>query len=334
MSENNLPDQIAYHTTSHIYFKQRSVPRMMAVYRTVGCEYDKHGRGCTMCNFSQYRNLSVTHDHLMAQHRFVCTLLDKSCTTHFDFLTIGNFFNDREIMAQTRFEMLSQLRDIRTLERVLVESRRNYINVSKLLEAKNALGPDINLEFAIGYETSNPFIRNKILNKAFPERHLEDTFQMCAQAGIECCVYLLIKPMTLDDNSALFDAVSSGVHVLRVAQKHGVVVRLAFEPVFIVGETLELAFKSGMYSPPSLWLVMAVLKTLQHIMTEYNLKGTVFVGLSDENLSKGQFAAGCEVCDWKLREQIERFNETQQLESFYFIDCDCVKLFRCCYRVC
>lgn len=315
--------KLAFSNESTIFYQGRPVKRFMAVYRTVGCEYDKHGSGCTMCNFSHYRNPNATGDSLRAQHTQVLERLNAVGAEHFDLLTLGNFFNEREIDLDMRDYMLRSLSKVRSLKRVLVESRRCYINAAALREASLLLGTDIKLEFALGYESANAFLRNQILNKGLPERHLDETLELCAAEGISCCVYVLIKPQTLDEEQAVMDATNTALHVVRKAQQRGVEIRIAFEPVFVAGAVLEKAFSEGAYAPPLLWSVVDVLRGVCHVMKLERLVASLFVGLSDENLSEGRFPSGCSLCDSKLRAAIELFNATQDIFAFEFERCAC-----------
>jgi len=59
----------AYMTVSPINIDGQPGQRLMTVYRTVGCEYDKKGNGCTMCDFAFYANPEVQEKNIEAQHK-------------------------------------------------------------------------------------------------------------------------------------------------------------------------------------------------------------------------------------------------------------------------
>jgi len=300
----------AYVSASKISIRGSPARRLFVVYRTIGCEYDKNKKGCTMCNFAEYANPNIGGQNLEAQHNQALELLGSGRSEHFDLATLGNFYNDREIAPETRRQLLTKLADMSTVKRVLTESRRGYLTVEKLKEAKSCLREDQILELAFGYESSNPRIRNGILNKAVPEEHLDQTIQMCGEVGMDFVSYVLIKPHGLSEKEAIHDAVDTATHVLEKAERYGVYARIAFEPVFVVrGKPIEKLFLSGEYKPPKLWSVAEVLAQTTERLGR--TEGRLFVGLSDENLSGDRQASNCCSCDKEVAETIQQFNADQ-----------------------
>ncbi len=300
----------AYVGASKISIKGSPANRLFFVYRTIGCEYDKNKKGCTMCNFAEYASPNISGENIEAQHNQALDLLRDGKFEHFDLATLGNFYNDREITPETRRRLLSRTASISTVKRVLTESRRGYLTVEKLKEAKSCLREDQILELAFGYESSNPKIRNGILNKGVTEEHLDQTLQMCRDAGIDFVSYVLIKPHCLSEREAIQDAVDTAIHVLEKADSYGVYARIAFEPVFVVrGKSIEKLFLSGEYKPPKLWSVVEVLAQTTERLGR--IEGRLFAGLSDENLSGDRKASNCGVCDKEIEAAIQQFNSDQ-----------------------
>ena len=309
----------AYIGTSKINIKGSPARRLFVVYKTIGCEYDKNKNGCTMCNFAEYANPEIRGENLEAQHDQALGLLEEGKFEHFDLATLGNFYNDKEISPETRRRLLSRTAAIPTVKRVLTESRRGYLTVEKLKEAKSCLREDQILELAFGYESSNPKIRNGILNKGVPEEHLDESIQMCQEAGVDFVAYVLIKPHGLSEGEAIIDAVDTAIHVLEKAERCGVYARIAFEPVFVVRDKpIERLFLSGDYKPPKLWSVVEVLAQTTKRLGKS--EGKLFVGLSDENLSGNRQTSNCGVCDKEVANTVQQFNSDQdasKLKSFY-----------------
>ncbi len=303
-------DTPAYVGGSRISIKGSPAKRLFIVYRTIGCEYDKNKKGCTMCNFAEYASPEIKDKNLKAQHNQALELLRAQGFEHFDLATLGNFYNDKEISPETRRYMLSTAAAVPTVKRVLTESRRGYLTAEKLKEAKRCLRADQILELAFGYESSNPKIRNGVLNKGVPENHLDETLQMCREAGIDFACYVLIKPPGLSEREAIEDAVNTAIHVLEKADRYGVYARIAFEPVFVVRDKpIETLFKTGQYQPPKLWSVVDVLAQAAEKLG--NVDGRLFAGLSDENLSGDRKASNCGVCDREVEAAIQQFNADQ-----------------------
>lgn len=320
MRENN-PDALAFKTISKININGIEAQRLMSVYRTVGCAYDKNKRGCTMCDFAAYANPNAKEENILIQHETSLNILKSGDYSHFDLLTLGNFFNDQEISADLRKALLTLLAPIENLKRVLVEARRGYITVDKLRKAKSYLREDQILEYGLGYESSNARVRNEILNKGVPEKHLDDALQICKESGVDFVAYVLIKPPRLNEAEGIEDAVKTATHVLEKADKYSVNARIAFEPVFVTEGTLvEELWDRGEYQPPKLWSIIEVLEqTVKKIGRDKSI-GKLFIGLSDENLSKERMTGNCGICDAEIKSKIQAYNGHQdinQLKDLY-----------------
>ncbi|MFH1439757.1 MAG: hypothetical protein ABIG89_04270 [Candidatus Woesearchaeota archaeon] len=314
INNDNILNSPAYIAISLININGKPGQRLMTVYRTVGCEYALKGKGCTMCDFAFYANPDVKIEHIKTQHKQSLEALKNADFVHFDLLTLGNFYNDREISAELRTALLKSVAKISGVKRVLTEARRQYISVDKLKEAKSYLRNDQILEYALGYETVNPILRNHVLNKGTPETHLDESLQMCKEADVDFVSYVLIKPHTLTEAEGIKEAVDTAVHILTKAEQYGVKARIAFEPVFVTkGKIIEELWKNGEYKPPKLWSVAEVLiKTAERLGME-NTEGKLFVGLSDENLSADRMTSNCGFCDDEVRREIQAFNGHQDV---------------------
>ncbi len=272
-----------------------------------------------MCNFAEYSRPDIRDKNLKAQHSTVLELLRTGKFQHFDLASLGNFYSDREMSPEVRRYMLSALANIPIVKRIMTESRRGYTTVEKLKEAKGCLREDQVLEFALGYETSNPRIRNDVLNKNVPEVHLDESMMMCRKAGLDFVAYVQIKPQGFSEREAIEDSVATALHVLEKADKYSVYGRIAFEPIYVVrGKPIETLFLTGQYKPPKLWSVVEVLaQTAERIG---RTDGRLFAGMSDENLSGDRQSSNCGVCDKEVREAIQQFNADQdasKLRSLY-----------------
>jgi radical SAM enzyme (TIGR01210 family) len=319
--QNSYLDTPAYETTSFINIKGTPTIRYMKVHRLTGCEYAV----CTMCDFAHHASPDIKPENVMAQHSATLEKLSvETGITHFDLLTLGNYFNDNEVSAELRQQMLSSLASIPSLKRVLTESRRQYVTVEKLKQAKNCLRDDQILEYGLGYECFDENVRNVVLNKALPEQHLDECLEMCAEAGVDFVSYVLIKPHTLSEADGIGKAVDTAIHVLSKAEQYGVYARIAFEPVFVTQDTiLDRLWKEDKYSPPNLWSVAEVLIQTAAALDMENTQGKLFVGLSDENLSRDRMPSSCDDCDKEVRTTLQSFNAHQEIVKVRDLHHDC-----------
>jgi radical SAM enzyme (TIGR01210 family) len=321
-SEANLQRRPAFLLRSRVHIAGVSSVRLMTVLRTNGCFYDRGKKGCTMCNFQSHAiNPAVyrlTKDDLLPQLESALLDLLNEKVEQLDLLTLGSFFHDKEVDRMARLKLLKRVAAISHIKKVVVESRAEYITDSQLHEAREALRPDQILELGLGVETSNTPLRNEVLHKALDwEKGVERVVDCCARTGVGFLAYLLIKPQTLTEREAILDAVSSAQDIATLARSRGVDFRIAFEPVFITENTpLEKLYKQGEYSLVNLWSVIEVIKRVHGL-------GTIFVGMSDENLAAGRVPHSCSKCNDILLRAIEEFNGTQDAFSLSRLDCEC-----------
>jgi len=300
--------------------------RLMSVFRTAGCERKRAGSGCSMCGFEGHADPSITDDHIRAQSDVVAGLLSRGGFMQADLLTLGNFFNDSEFSPQMRDEILSRMSTIDSLQRVVVESRREYVTAEKLREAKGTLRDDQILTFAFGYESKDPRIRNDVLGKGVPEFYLTDCLGMCRDTGVHFSAYVLIKPPGLTEAQAIREAVDTAVHVFQTAMQYAIPAHVMFEPLFVApGTGIERMFLQGEYRTPWLWSVLEVIGGTMSAKEWRNAKGQLFVGMSDEGLSDGRFATNCGKCDKRALHAIQIFNNFQDASEFHRVNCDCEK---------
>jgi radical SAM enzyme (TIGR01210 family) len=227
----------AYYRISRVNIEGIGSNRLMMVLKTKWCEYAHKTGGCTVCGFINHADPNITGEGIVAQVDFVLETSDLSTVGEIDILTLGSFFNDSEVEPATRLAIMGRLAKIKHVRRVSVESRAEYVTVAKIKEIKQALGEDKILEFGIGLESSNDYLRNKVIKKGLTKNSFEQTVAKVKEAGANLLTYLLVKPPHVSEREAINDAVQSAAYVFQVAQKYGVSARAAFEPVFVCENT-------------------------------------------------------------------------------------------------
>lgn len=294
--------------------------RLMVVLRTSGCAYDKNKSGCSMCDFSRHAVPGhVSSDDLLRQleHGLAQANFGSRDVEQLDLLTLGSFLHDAEVEPAFRGAAFRKLATFEGLKKIVVESRASYFKAERMRELKSLLRSDQILEVGLGIESSNDRIRNEVLRKSLSRPHILNAIHACAESGVQFLAYLLIGSMTLSEKEAVNDAVSSAQWVAKVCREAAVPFRIAFEPVFVTqGTELERLFNEGRYKLINLWRVVDALKGAINC-------GTLFVGLSDEGLSKNRTPQGCENCSEKLRAALERFNGSQDLSELDAMTCAC-----------
>lgn len=307
----------AFHRISPVNINGAPGQRLMIVLRTRGCEYAaKHDGGCTVCGFANHAVPGIGDHGILDQLAWALEELPLDGVDEIDLLTLGSFLNENEIPAPVRAELLGMIAGLGGVRRVSFESRSEYVTAAKLNQSRAILG-ERTVEFGIGLESADDHVRNHIIRKGLTRERFERVVATLAQTGLDLLVYLLIKPPHLDEAQAIADAVASVEYVAEVAARHGVRARMALEPVFVAPNTyLEKVFLRGDYRLVNLWSVVEVILRTHEM-------GNIFVGLSDEDLSRNRTTGSCPACQDRLVAEIERFNHTLDVSRLRELDCPC-----------
>lgn len=307
----------AYYRISPVNIEGKGSNRLMMVLKTKGCEYAHKTGGCTVCGFINHADQNITPNDIVAQVDFALESSNLSAVGEIDILTLGSFFNDAEVKPITRLAIMERLAEIEQVHRVSIESRAEYVTVNKIEEIKQALGKDKILEFGIGLESADDYLRNTVIKKGLTKKSFEQTVAKVKAAGANLLTYLLIKPPHVSEREAINDAVKSAAYVFDMAQKYGVSARVAFEPVFVCENTpLENLYLNAKYRLLNLWSVVEVIENAHKY-------GCIFIGLSDEDLSLTRMPYSCQLCNEKIVLEIEKFNSTQDISGLMGLDCQC-----------
>ncbi len=309
--------QPAFYRISPVNVSGEGANRLMIVLTTKGCEYaHNNDGGCTVCGFMNHAREDITDGEIVGQLEFAVDNLDLSGVKEVDLLTLGSFLNDREVSPEARSRLLGKLAGLPEVEVVSIESRAEYVSVEKLRQVRELLGGKM-VDFGIGLESADDHVRNNIINKGLSRKAFERIVKQVKEAGCSLLVYLLIKPPGLSETEAIEDAVKSVDYVFEIARRCDVRARVAFEPVFICENTLlEKLFKDAKYRLVNLWSVVQIVKRVHG-------QGTVFIGLSDENLSRDRLPSSCDKCNSSIIRALEHYNFNQDISGLEALTCDC-----------
>jgi len=172
------------------------------------------------------------------------------------------------------------------------------------------------LQISAGYETQDPYLRNAVLWKGYPEEMVQKFFQMISsvqrESGqpIELYEHVMLKPAAgMNDDEAIEEAVATIVHLERLGRHFDIRVSIRLNPTFAaVGSELYLQFEDGTYTPPTYRDVYEVLRRCK----DRQVSIRVFLGLSTEGLSYSEGAFGNrDATDVYYRAAFESYNNHQ-----------------------
>ncbi|HII15003.1 MAG TPA: archaeosine biosynthesis radical SAM protein RaSEA [Nanoarchaeota archaeon] len=292
-----------------VAYEKTEGERQIIVLKTNGCSYGK----CSMCGFFKHCARNVTSADLAAQFDGAI----KEGVKELHLLGSGSFFDDKEVPEEFQRYVFERINEEKALKRIILESRPEYITEKKLemIKAK-AVGKEVCI--AIGLESRNNRIRNKVLKKGIGIGAFEKVAERMAQYGIGLQAYILVNPPGLTEKDAVEDAVRTAEYVFCMGKKLGAKVKAAFQPAFIARDTdLEKLFEAGKYKLINLWAVLEIIKRTHKM-------GNISAGLDTEGLAD-YYPKGCARCDAAIREAITAFNATQDIEVINKIACGCSK---------
>ena len=209
------------------------------------------------------------------------------------------------------------------LKLVSLESRAEFVEGWELEGLKQRLGAAA-LEVAVGYETHDERIRNRVLKKGLSDRRFHDLCALCAEKGVRLKAYVMVKPdVSLSEKEAVDEAVRTLIFIGEIGDRLGLRVTAHLNPTYVArGSQLEKEFRDQGYKPPRLWSVVEIIQRVR--CRELPIQ----VGLETEGLAvEGGLFRNCGTCDEPVRAALRTFSETQNLELFSSLDCACKTAF-------
>lgn len=284
--------------------------RIIIGLRTLGCSWGrKAGGGCIHCTipFSQIRSddtKAILTSFIEDYYQY-----DFSDTPVLCLYTPGSFFDDHELPATIRKEILNIIAENSQLDMLVLESRPGYICEEKIAQLRDIL-PNIRIEIALGLDSSNSNIRNKILNKGIKIESYYEACRTLNKYDIDILTYVLIKPPYVSEKECIID----GIETSRTAFAYGSKA-VSLEPMSVQNDTIihEL-YKKGLYSPPWLWSVISIAKQVYH-MGEIRI-GSFFYPPPIVN------ASNCDICTDLAWEKIGFFNQSGNIKKIDMV-CKC-----------
>ena len=267
------------------------------ILSTAGCNW----RSCRMCSYYLEANPKASSETILKEFRDAYEKADVV-----KIFTSGSFFDEREVDKEVRRKIYEFL-EKEGVKKLVVESRPEFITEEVAKEIEKA---KITIEVGIGVETSNDWIREKIINKGFSFQEFKRAASMLKDAGGRVKAYLLLKPPLLSEKEAIRDAVQS----MKDVKSYVDVISLNLMTVH-KKTIVERLWSKKLYRPPWLWSAVEVLKK-----TEIETICDPVAG------GKSRGPHNCYNCDPEFVEAIKSFSLTQDKSYLEEVECDCEEL--------
>jgi radical SAM enzyme (TIGR01210 family) len=232
------------------------------ILRTRGCSWALgDSGGCSMCGYITDSNIKpVKSEDIIRQFDFaVEQKINEIKSSQEDFIlkifNSGSFFDDEEITEQVRNHIYEVIKSIDKIKEVVVESRVEFIDLTKLKKMKEILD-DKYIEIAIGLETVDDYIRNNYINKGLLYDDFLKAVDLCKKLRLGIRVYLLFKAPFLNEQAAIDDCINSVNKLIKLQ-----VDTISINPINIQrGSFLEYLWYQKRYRPPWFYSLIKALK--------------------------------------------------------------------------
>lgn len=313
-----------YSEINHIHSlsENRLVSRWTLMLPGSGCEYRKKSDGCTMCGFAN-SNYKYTRGLLLPEIIFkaLFNLAEKESRQfqpeELFIYNGGSFWNDKEIPLNFQKYLYEQVSKNSYIKKLFFENRCEYINESKIYQAKKLLGDEKRLAIGIGLESQDDFIRNKRINKGLSKKLFESKVKQLNNHDIDPIAYIFLKPIGLSEKEAFDDTIKSIEYALASGIKE-----IYLSCAFVQEKTvLATEFMAGNFLPPSLWTILEII----NLINKNNWPVSIG-GFTDEPKPIA-IPKNCSKCSDTIYESIEQFRKTRVLGKIPSCECQTKLIF-------
>lgn len=314
----SVANNFSYVSRRYSLYLKKTVNRWTLMFPGSGCEYWKKTGGCTMCGFNNATQ-SFTKGRLLPSFvfEFIYHISKLNLTAEPDEVAIyngGSFWNDNEIPSKFQRFLLNKIGN-GNARRILIENRCEYITEEKIRDAVILLGGK-KLMVGIGLESSDDYIRNKLIGKGLSKKSFEEKVAILREYNANILAYIFLKPLELSEEQAYADVIASIQYALSVG-----VSEIEISCAFVQENTpMFLAYSSGRFLPPSLWTILKIVEQVRK-----NNWPVSIGGFSDEPPPIA-IPSNCNDCSDLIYKAIERFRQERILSDIP--ECECKNSFK------
>jgi len=269
---------------------------------TIGCRW----RRCNMCSYFEDSPSDPSIDLFNVFVDEFNSAYDKEIRK-VKIFTSGSFLDPKEVNQDCAKKIITFLSE-RGIPEVTLESRPEYIKKDYLEEL---VGIGVQIEVAIGLESSNNRILQHSINKGFTFEDFLSASEVLKKLGIKNKAYIMIKPPFVTEKEAIHDAINSAISIENIADV------ISFNPMTVHKNTIvEYLWNKGEYSPPWGWSILEILKETSNLRPDIICHPVAF--------GRSRGPKNCKICNREIEKRILDFslkNDPKILEY----GCDCKK---------
>jgi len=269
---------------------------------TIGCRW----RRCNMCSYFEDSPSDPSIDLFNVFVDEFNSAYDKEIRK-VKIFTSGSFLDPKEVNQDCAKKIITFLSE-RGIPEVTLESRPEYIKKDYLEEL---VGIGVQIEVAIGLESSNNRILQHSINKGFTFEDFLSASEVLKKLDIKNKAYIMIKPPFVTEKEAIHDAINSARSIENIADV------ISFNPMTVHKNTIvEYLWNKGEYSPPWGWSILEILKETSNLRPDIICHPVAF--------GRSRGPKNCKICNREIEKRILDFslkNDPKILEY----GCECKK---------
>ncbi|MFX0104254.1 MAG: archaeosine biosynthesis radical SAM protein RaSEA [Candidatus Hodarchaeota archaeon] len=300
------------------------------ILRTKGCSWALgENHGCTMCgyyldaNFDDVSDTQIINQFDYAFNNKIDEINQDNNNYVLKIFNSGSFLDETEVSKKVRQHFYEKINKVAKIKEVVIESRSEYITSEKLEEIREFLNRKY-IEIAIGLETTDDYVRYNYINKGLLFKEFIEALKQCKEFGIGVKVYLLFKPLFLNETAAIDDCANS-IKTL-IEQR---VNSISINPLNIQKGTLaEYLWFQNRYRPP--WFY-SLFKCLKRSLSQKDLKNIRILsdpsGAGTKRGIHNCLKRECEKSGIKILRNFVLSQNLSELEQKEYI-CECKKKYQ------
>lgn len=296
------------------YINNKVVDRLIIFMKGTGCYSVKNNGGCTFCGFYNATNFGVKisdEDYLKQFNQAMELILERKYPI-ICMYNDGSMLSEDEISFNVLKQIFKLLDDTKFVRRIVIESRVENIDYSKLSELRTVFNREI--EIAVGYESASELVRDYCINKSFDNKVFEEAINIAKQLNINVIPLIIFKPPFLNEKEAIQDCFNSLMYLNQFE-----ISRVDIEISTVEKNTLsELLWKRKLYNPPSLWSIVELIR-----MTDGLLNYRLYISPMNYSVDSLSNPSNCYYCTITLVNLFNKYNDSQDVNIFNNYQCKC-----------
>jgi len=299
--------------------------RACIIIRGVGCSW-YNSSGCYICSYSgkQFKRLKAIEYYeeygKLLYDQFVRAFkkIDWSNIPILCLYNSGSIFDPKQIPVESFIKILKTIAKTPYIYEVRIESAARHVNNDYLEILNHYIGSQKKIVIGVGLESSNEWIRNKLVNKNLQVSEFEYASSLIKNHGMELCTYVLLKPPLISESDAIKDSVNSILYSFDQGSS-----TVSLEAMNIQSNTIaELLFKQGWYNPPWLWSIINVLKNVNS-----NCKKDQYISIGGLRIvpQPQAYSKNCNECTNVILKMMREYNMEHDYDTFMnkLPNCNC-----------